>query len=83
MKTRTIIEMRDSLRGNRLIASSVSRKGNVLATKRYMLQTHLRSYLRLYCGVGSEDMREELAKTRRAIRWSTVVEDELGQEARP
>ncbi len=80
MKVRTVIEMRDGLRGDRLIASSTSRKGNLTATKRYMLQTHLRSYLLLSCGVGSEGMREELAKTRRAIVWTTVQEDELGQE---
>ena len=80
MKTRTIIEMRDGLRGDRLIRASTSRGGDLGATKRYMLQAYLRSYLRLSCGVGSEGMPEELPKTRRAIVWRVVQEDELGQE---
>ena len=92
MKTRTIVEMRDGLRGDRLIASSVSRKGDVLATKRYMMEEHLRSYVRWFC-MTEEQRRdkkdrhrieeEAYAATRRAIKWVVVIEDELGQEVRP
>ena len=82
MKARTIIEMRDGLRGDRLIRSAVSRGGDVEATKRYMLQEYLRYYV--YRTRDSDrDWREELVKTRRAIKWVIVQEDEFGQEVKP
>ena len=92
MRARTIIEMRDGLRGDRLIASSVSRKGDILATKRYMMEERLRSYVRRSCLTkeqredkkdGRRIEREAYAATRRAIKWAVVIEDELGQEVRP
>ena len=92
MKTRTIIEMRDGLRGDRLITSSVSRKGDVLATKKYMMEEHLRSYVRWFCLTkeqradkkdGYRMEKEAYTATRRAIKWVVVIEDELGQEVKP
>lgn len=86
MKPRTVVEMRDGTRGGRLIRASVSRKGDVEATKRYMLESFLRPYVawvRAPDGaerpLGKPD-REEEAKVRRAIVWRVVLEDGLGQE---
>ena len=92
MKARTIIEMRDGLRGGRLIASSVSRKGDVLATKKYMMEARLRPYVRWDCMTDEQRRdkanrdrieKEAYASTRRNIAWKVVIEDELGQEVRP
>lgn len=92
MKTRTIIEMRDGLREDRLIASSVSRKGDVLATKKYMMEDRLHSYVRWFCMTEEQRRdkknryrieKEAYTATRRAIKWVVVIEDELGQEVKP
>ncbi len=78
---RTVVEMRDGTRGNKLIRASVSRKGNVDVTKRYMLESFLRPYVRREAKAG-EAFEDALSSTRRGIVWKVVAEDELGQEMR-
>lgn len=83
-----MVEMRDGLRGDRLIRRSVCRSGNVESTKRYMKDNFTRSYVNVLC-LSKEEVRDpqlrsaEFLRVKKALKWRVVSKEKLSQKPKP